>query len=354
MHRSLVPISYITPSTRSWTARVLVVQRLNPRESQTSIKKYQKFVPVDKDETKVQAIVYSPDMGMVENMLLLQQTYFISNAKVAFVDPKFRIVPHLYQWIISKTTVVKHAKEESLPRELGAPQFTKFTDIPQLKNSNKFIGILAIVIDKTEQRQIETSFGTSDVQEFFVINDERMPMMMTLWNEVIFSEGQDMYSVKVTAKLVDREQKFWYMSCGNCYKRTTADYLWNITCNFCYAETVTKPRTKFAMILFDSTAQLEAVLFGNLAEGILGLSATELMKKDEQGEKINYDAINERLDNQELDAYIRKRTVQTHYGKQYQYTIFTLDKVQQPSSGCNIEASSSTYPDTAGIASNTL
>ncbi|KAG8376406.1 hypothetical protein BUALT_Bualt09G0060200 [Buddleja alternifolia] len=52
--------------------------------------------------------------------------------------------------------------------------------------------IIAIVIDKVEQRPVITKYGISTIQEFFVINEERMPMMLSLWNDVFFIEEQDL------------------------------------------------------------------------------------------------------------------------------------------------------------------
>ncbi|KAL0301968.1 UNVERIFIED_CONTAM: hypothetical protein Sradi_6473600 [Sesamum radiatum] len=139
--------------------------------------------------TKVQAVIYSPDMSLMEDVLQLQETYYISNAKVTFVEPKYRMVPHMYQWIISRTTVIRRVTDDSLPRELGAPEFKKFADIPLFLNSNSLIDVLAIVVEKLEQKSINTKYGMSTIQEFVVVNDEKKPMILTLWNEVISTEG---------------------------------------------------------------------------------------------------------------------------------------------------------------------
>ncbi|KAG8362596.1 hypothetical protein BUALT_BualtUnG0060000 [Buddleja alternifolia] len=191
MHCALVPVSEYTPSAKNWTAKVLVIQKLNPRQSRSGSKKYQRFLFVDKD-TKLQAIAYSPDIDLMQNIPQLLETYYISNAKVTVVDPRFQVVQHMYQWIINRTTTIKHVNDDSLPRELGIPRFTRFVDILPSEESDTFVDIIAIVIDKVEQRPVNTKYGVSTVQEFFVINEERMPMMLSLWNDVLFIEGQDL------------------------------------------------------------------------------------------------------------------------------------------------------------------
>ncbi|KAG8374506.1 hypothetical protein BUALT_Bualt10G0001900 [Buddleja alternifolia] len=58
---------------------------------------------------------------------------------------------------------------------------------------------------------------------------------------------------------------------------------------------------------FDCTTELEAVLFGDIAQTILSLTPMELMKKDEQNEKIDCDAVNARLHGKQFNADIRKK-----------------------------------------------
>ncbi|KAG8387759.1 hypothetical protein BUALT_Bualt02G0054700 [Buddleja alternifolia] len=145
---------------------------------------------------------------------------------------------------------------------------------------------------------------------------------------VLTNETETKFRVKVTSKISDPQQKFWYMACDNCYKSTAAQYLWNITCNVCHAETVAKLRTKFAMTLSDGTTELEAILFGGLAEKYLSLPANDLMEKDEQNEKVDCAAINTQLYGKEFNADIRKKKVQTRYGPENQYTVFGLEEIQ--------------------------
>ncbi|KAL0385746.1 UNVERIFIED_CONTAM: hypothetical protein Sradi_2968900 [Sesamum radiatum] len=99
------------------------------------------------------------------------------------------MVPNMHQWIISRSTVIRRVIDDSLPRELGAPEFKKFADIPLYLNSNSLIDVLANVVDKLEQKSVNTKYGLSTIQEFVVVNDEKKPMILTLWNEVISTEG---------------------------------------------------------------------------------------------------------------------------------------------------------------------
>ncbi|KAK4404324.1 Retrovirus-related Pol polyprotein from transposon RE1 [Sesamum angolense] len=93
------------------------------------------------------------------------------------------------------------------------------------------------------------------------------------------------------------------MACENCLKGTTGEYGWETTCNFCRTETIAKPRTKFAITLSDGPTQLDVVIFGDLAENVLGITALELMKNEEE---------------------IKKKTLDTHYGIGYHYNVSSL------------------------------
>ncbi|KAK4395921.1 hypothetical protein Sango_1746400 [Sesamum angolense] len=279
MHRPLVPVAEVTPNTKNWTNKILVIQKLSPRQSQSSPKKYQRT------------------------------------------------------W---------------------SSRVQKVFDIPLFLGSNSLIDVLAVVVDKLEQRSINTKYGMSTIQELVIVNDERKPMILTLWNEVVSTEGaailaaadkmpiiaatrlhvtdyhgislsargfaniivnpsysethslrtwranhvfltelvhekkylklssshqniprdsfssvanvitnniEDKFWVKVTATIMDVDKKYWYMACENCLKGTTGEYGWEITCNFCHTEAIAKPRTKFAITLSDGTTQLDVVIW---------------------------------------------------------------------------------------------
>ncbi|KAG8380653.1 hypothetical protein BUALT_Bualt06G0038300 [Buddleja alternifolia] len=78
----------------------------------------------------------------------------------------FQVIQHMYQWIINRMTAIKHVNDDYLPRELEIPRFTRFVDILPSEESDTLVDIIAIVIDKVEQRPVNTKYGVSTVQEF--------------------------------------------------------------------------------------------------------------------------------------------------------------------------------------------
>ncbi|KAL0403994.1 UNVERIFIED_CONTAM: hypothetical protein Sradi_2040200 [Sesamum radiatum] len=180
MHRPLVPVAEVTPNTKNWTTKVLVIQKLSPRQSQSSPKKYQRFLFIDKD-------VY----------------------------------------------------------------------------------VLAIVVDKLEQKSINTKYGLSTIQEFVVVNDEKKPMILTLWNEVISIEGASILAATDKMPII--------------------------------------ATTRLHMTDYNGKVMV-------------------------QNKKLDCDAINKRLNGRRFIVQIKKKTVDTHYGIGYHYNIASLieEDVNQP------------------------
>ncbi|KAG8363556.1 hypothetical protein BUALT_Bualt19G0034800 [Buddleja alternifolia] len=75
--------------------------------------------------------------------------------------------------------------EKMIYAEIAIGQFKgKETFIPRIPLESSDTHILEIVIDKTEQRPIDTRFGTSDVQEFFIINDDEGQVILATFERV--------------------------------------------------------------------------------------------------------------------------------------------------------------------------
>ncbi|KAK4438367.1 hypothetical protein Salat_0171000 [Sesamum alatum] len=330
-------------------------------------------------------------MSLMQDVLQLQETYYISNAKVTFVEPKYRMVPNMYQWIISRTTVIRRVIDDSLPRELGAPEFKKFVDIPLFLNSNSMIDVLAIVVDKLEQRSINTKYGMSTIQEFVLVNDARKPMILTLWNELISTEGAaildatDKMPIIAATRLhvtnyngislsargfaniivnssysetqslrtwraknhvflseLVRETKYLkrssphqniprdsFPSIANVITNNVEDKFWvKVTSTIMDADKkiLVYGLTKFAITLSDGTTQLDVVIFGDLAENLLGITALELMKNEDE------------------------KTVDTHYRIGYHYNVSSLieEDVDEPPK-VHVEEFSSSHSHVADL-----
>ncbi|KAG8388112.1 hypothetical protein BUALT_Bualt02G0091900 [Buddleja alternifolia] len=223
----------------------------------------------------------------------------------------------MYQWIINRTTAIKHVSDDALPRELGIPRFTRFVDILPSEDSNTLVDIIAIVIDKVEQRPVNTKYGMSTVQEFFVINEERMPMMLSLWNDVLFIEGQDLVATPEKMPIVAAT------------RINIADYngdqgIIRILLNLSKRKKYLKQHVSSSIV--------------PIANAIATIT----------NEVLDCDTINERLNGQQFFAQIRKKEINTRYSIDYRYNVFTLMEAEQASTHSSSHTSSSTSCCIAG------
>ncbi|KAK4383644.1 hypothetical protein Sango_2755800 [Sesamum angolense] len=86
-------------------------------------------------------------------------------------------------------------------------------------------------------------------------------------------------------------------------KSMTSEYGWEITCNFYRTETIAKPRTMLAITFSDGTTQLDVVIFVDLAENLLGITALELMKNEEEESVATSDKDREMADRRTIPVW---------------------------------------------------
>ncbi|KAJ8624305.1 hypothetical protein MRB53_032835 [Persea americana] len=79
------------------------------------------------------------------------------------------------------------------------------------------------------------------------------------------------------------QQKFWYMSCSGCKKKTAEKYNIPISCSCTYKEVTAQPWFRVVAILYDSTGTISATLFGNKINKLSSCTLVEMMQFSEQG-----------------------------------------------------------------------
>ncbi|KAG8368401.1 hypothetical protein BUALT_Bualt15G0041700 [Buddleja alternifolia] len=186
-------------------------------------------------------------------------------------------VEEIYKQVAAEimlTTVVRLVTDDSLPRELGAPRFTRFADLPPLRGSNTLIvfsegQLILAASDKMPiiaairlavshdngisilargSANIVLNPSYSDSQSLRNWRSKNHAYLIKIVKgkkyiqhstchlmapqekyssvaNVLTNETEPKFRVRVTAKISDLEQKLWYMACSNCYKSTVAEYL---------------------------------------------------------------------------------------------------------------------------------
>ncbi|POO02381.1 Replication factor A protein [Trema orientale] len=152
------------------------------------------------------------------------RTYNISNAIVNRILPAHRIVDNEYQWIINYETKVNEvAEEEALKQAQDALEFNfvPFSALDQYKHRTAEVDILALAIDIQPSRCVQTSSGPSCIREITLINEQKIQMLLTVWDE-LFENECNMIANKIANKPVLAAKRLRVVSYHNTSLSTKA------------------------------------------------------------------------------------------------------------------------------------
>ncbi|GER41132.1 replication protein A 70 kDa DNA-binding subunit [Striga asiatica] len=149
-------IKEIQPHVRRWTALVQVVQKGHVAVSQSySSISYCRFLFVDAEGTKVSAVAYNNNIRTNAALLVPFKWCYVSGATVKKVDKKY----------------------------LEYKKLHSFADSDNLQN------VLGVVVHSFSSRQIGED---SVAREIILVNEEKIPIMFTLWNDFATTEGSQL------------------------------------------------------------------------------------------------------------------------------------------------------------------
>ncbi|KAL8499220.1 hypothetical protein ACS0TY_022266 [Phlomoides rotata] len=177
----------LKPSVQSWFVKALVAEKTAIRSLKWG--RQQRLVLIDKENQRMQCIIYEQDVDRLNSVLHLYGTYVIGNGKIKEMSASTPTMgDSKYQIILSRSSYIKAtSKHEELPLD-HVYQLTPFVDCPQFVDfTNRHINLLCGVIHVFPSRYIQKIQKT--VQEFVVVNEESRPTILTLWEEFIQSEG---------------------------------------------------------------------------------------------------------------------------------------------------------------------
>ncbi|KAF8403060.1 hypothetical protein HHK36_011154 [Tetracentron sinense] len=295
MPRDYKLISEITNHTRNWTVKIKVNEKSARRQSQNSSKTYQRLTLSDCKGNRVQATIFDDDINILKNTLSPLKDYYISNAHVRTIEPRFRYVENNYQWIINNHSRIEEitGEEENIKEE--SYSFISFNNLNDYINSTAQIGIslstrgsTTITINPEIPEAI--SLQTWSHEHNDVLNELRekithipMPNASTSTtiniNEVLEStEMNIVHCIKASVLITDLQQNFWYMGCSLCKKRTSEEYEKEISCPCSTKKATAQPRSLIKANLSDSTGTMLATLFGEQAEKIMSCTSIDLMQ----------------------------------------------------------------------------
>ncbi|GAA0150645.1 hypothetical protein LIER_09538 [Lithospermum erythrorhizon] len=181
-------IPQITTQSKNWIVRITVTESIPIMICSTG-SRLKCYVFTDREGNEVTTTIYGHDVAVLEPMIHHYGVYDISNADVKITDPKYQIVNNPFQWNIRRQTPICPVPEARPNLRYFLDSLRPFSLIPEAKKAeSKTIDIMGIIIHAFESKQI--NYGQDNVQHFTFVDIEKIPICVSLWNEMITSESQ--------------------------------------------------------------------------------------------------------------------------------------------------------------------
>ncbi|KAH7867551.1 hypothetical protein Vadar_034805 [Vaccinium darrowii] len=296
MTTGVTMIKDIRPGQSNWTAEVMVIEKGFPRLTQNK-KLYQKLVFIDAEGT-----IFEEDMPILKDTLNIYRTYSISNAIVNGTPTDHRVIDNDFQWLLYARTPIEETVVEALsiralkynfiplgqlykydPTEglamklqtRGSSTFVFNPALPEASALQTWCMAQSTAITKLPSIDLG-HLGTVQVSPPHRNQIKKINRLPTTVEE------DETHWIQVMCKVVDYNQKFYYMSCSKCIKGTAARGNTPFWCNYCKQRVLPTPRCKFNIELSDSTGIIVATLFGEKAESMFSIDGEYLRENIQQ------------------------------------------------------------------------
>ncbi|XP_035539697.1 uncharacterized protein LOC118344048 [Juglans regia] len=265
----------ITPSTRNWKIKMIVADKSPKRTGQRSPVKYQSLTLIDPEGNRVQATMFDKDIDSRDDTLHIFRSYYISNAYVRPLDPKYRIETHEYQWILNSKTIIEEVPKDEEQLEVPKYQLIPFNELDAYKDSIAEIDVLAVAINIKPCREITSVHGPTTIQEIYVIDQSLNPICLTMWGQFVQDECKKISEIIGTKPVIlgtrIRVGSYNGLSLSS---RPKSKFMINPV----LPEATSLQECCRAYVQLDNgTGKLSAVMFGEVVEEAFGCSAVELM-----------------------------------------------------------------------------
>ncbi|KAL6558424.1 hypothetical protein OROMI_018774 [Orobanche minor] len=375
MEPKIYMIDAITPDTKNWTAKVSVVNKIEPRiSSQPASIRFQKMLLADTKGNRIEAMLYRGDIDLLKNSLQPHQTYLISNALVRPLKPGTAAIiidshpPRNVTARGKQNTLREYAAIDDLLRPfiitfwndtapddvydlldqvkdrhiIAALNFnvTKYHNI-SLSSTSASVVLLNSknerVQDLQQWREIDDIQHQGDVfaiaQSTFSIDPETFTSIQTF-----LTAEQDRSFLCVRGKLLSQIQNLIYPCCTKCHRLTTTEYNCPFECHSCHETRTAIPRYRISLLVYDQTGEMEVNAFGDEGEKIMRMSAAEFLDKYCNAMLPTLDSINSDLQQLQLKMKIHSKVFNKQDGTSIlSHTIQSVECHQPPSSTINTD-----------------
>nr|GMD07519.1 replication protein A 70 kDa DNA-binding subunit B-like isoform X1 [Ipomoea batatas] len=184
--------------------------------------------------------------------------------------------------------------------DLSSEQFVTIADV---KSSIKKISVMAIVIHKLPRKHVDSKNGKIDAADFVLVDKQALSNSVTLHSLILTYAFNDAYlkladlsseqfvtiadvkssiiegkryCIYANIQIPTKVKNFYYIACDGCWKGTTHNLCEEFECSYCgNSMAVAKPRCMMTIELTENNDFLESILFGNIVEELLSVSAID-------------------------------------------------------------------------------
>ncbi|CAH1449030.1 unnamed protein product [Lactuca virosa] len=194
MSTQLTPIMEINQATHNrWTALVQILECQHVLQTKKG-SSYKRLMLTDSEGLKFTAIIYSENLHYYARTFTQYRRYRISNAFVIPCDPRYAVSLYEFSWVLNKRTLVQEHPDRNPVNLPCTFEFTPFTRLHEHAESDHLQNVRGIVV-----RCLPSYEEGSDLvsrRDVIIINEEKLPLVITLWNQFDEHEGNMLQSMQ--------------------------------------------------------------------------------------------------------------------------------------------------------------
>ncbi|CAI9112874.1 OLC1v1013374C1 [Oldenlandia corymbosa var. corymbosa] len=243
-----VEIDKLTDSDKPWSVVVTVEEKQNPFGNYA---KTQKMIFSDEKGAKVEGIMFGQAVGIMAPQFQACKKYRISNAPIRFIKPAYRIPGLTKQWVIGIGTIVEEVNEP-ITALVTEEQYTPFDSLNEFAGvQDGFVDVIGIIVERNHPQTVMTRIGKKRmIQKFCMLNEELQYVRLSLWEEF----HQDVGTLLSEQVQVESDRHLPPDAC------------------------LRLQRCRLRANIHDETGSIQASIFGDIAEKILGFTAREIVE----------------------------------------------------------------------------
>ncbi|GAA0170169.1 hypothetical protein LIER_40906 [Lithospermum erythrorhizon] len=200
-------IPQVKVETRSWTSRVTIIEHI-PIMTCGNGKKLKRYVLTDDEGNEIAATVFLEHVRFITPVIHLFNVYDITNAQVRFVPSQYRIINNQYHWVLQRDTLIRPVLDHNPNLRYFFDNLTPYSMVVKKSVGDiNNIDIVGAIIDFEEPTIVNTVNGLKNIQRFTFIDIEKIPLTVTLSEEMpkivgpILEEAANKMSIVVVKRL---------------------------------------------------------------------------------------------------------------------------------------------------------